>query len=151
MSNMGVIFALLVIVFAVGAAVMMSNTDTSSPALAAEEMRQGGPGAAAGTIFINQIGSVLLGILVTGAVGGIGGAVLMTVRDWLQDRMIKPDWEPGPNANWRRRGGGGRSPAMSRDELLQLALLNVMTQGQAGRYMPQVRTDEPDDGGVEGW
>ncbi len=136
--NFGVILAILMVIFALGAGVLMGGTDVSSPTLALSELRQGVPGPATTTILFNQIVGVLLGLLVTGMVAGIAGLVFLWLRDWYENRQ-KGEWEAGPNANFRRRGAKPQ-PTMSRDELFQLALLNAMTQGQAQRYLPQVST-----------
>jgi len=141
--NIGVILSMLVVMFALGAAVLMGNADVSSPALAAQEIQQGAPGAATSTIIFNQVVSVLLGILVTAIVTGVGGAVFVWFRDYLDERK-KSDWEPGPNAGWKRRGA--KPQGLNRDELFQLAMLNMMTQnGQ--RNMPRITTqrDAQDD------
>lgn len=141
--NIGTILALLMVIFALAAAVFLGGTDVSSPTLALNELRQGAPGAATTGIIFNQITGVLLGILISGIVAGIGGVVFLWLRDWYENRQ-KGDWESGPNANFRRKGAPRQTPLMSRDEMFQLALLNAMTQGQAQKYFPQTSV-QPDD------
>jgi len=149
--NIGVILAILLVLLAVAAGVLLGNTDVSSPTLAAHELSQGAPGAATSTIIFNQIVGVLLGILVTGVVAGVAGVVYTWLKDWYESRQ-KGDWEPGPNAGWRKRAGQRQQPLMTRDEIFQLAMLNAMTQGQAQRYLPQINPpggNEADEDPVE--
>ena len=143
-NNFGLILAALMVIFTLGAGIMLGSTDVSSPTLAAGELRQGTPGPATTTIVFNQIMGVLLGILVSGVVAGVGGLVFVLVKDWWENRQ-KGDWESGPNANFRRRGAKPQTPTLNRDEIFQLALLNALTQGQHQAYLPQIQppTDDP--------
>lgn len=142
--NIGTVLAILLVILALTAGILLGNTDVTSPAIALNEIKQHSPGAATSNIITNQIFSVFLGVLVTGLVAGIAGMAFVLVREWLENRQ-KGDWEPGPNAGFRRRGQR-QQPMMSRDEMFQLALLNALTQGQAQRYLPQVQSppDEQD-------
>jgi len=140
--NAPFVLAMLVLLVVVCAAVMVGNMDVSSPALAMQEIKQGTPGAATSTIIFNQIVSVLLGILVTGMIGGVGTLVFKMASEWLEIR--KPDWEPGPNARWGQRGGGSKPRGLSQDDMLQLMLMGILAQ-QQGRNVPQVMPREQGD------
>jgi hypothetical protein len=147
--NIGTFIALLIIILALTAGVLLGGTDVSSPTLAANELRNGVPGPASASVIFNQAVGVLLGIVLAGIVAGVSGVVFLAARDWWEGQQ-KGDWEPGPNAGFRRRGQRAQ-PAINKDELMLLAILNTLSRntGTSQGYIPQLPTGHGQDEGSD--
>lgn len=132
-----IILALLVMVL-VGAPASTNNIGAVTA-----ELSQGTPGVTTAGFILDKVIGVAIGIVVTGVLGGLAAFAFSAARDAWEERK-KGDWEPGPNAGYRRKNAP-KPATLGRDELFQIALLNAMTNGNAGQYMPQITTTQSEE------
>ena len=133
---------ILIVIIALGLVVLVGAPATPISA-ATTELSRGEIGNSTIAFVLDKALGVAIGIVLTGILGGIGAFAFSAAREAWEDRKAGK-WEPGPNANFRR-SSPPKQPTLSRDEIFQIALLNAISNGNPGQYVPQLTTTQPEE------